>query len=62
MIRKFPTDDGQWQSVLDAANTRWHEWLASEPQSTEKGQLILGPKPDAIDATSPSELMEQLTR
>jgi hypothetical protein len=61
MVRKFPTDDGQWESVLDAANSRWQKWLASEPQSSE-GQLILGPKPDAIDATSPSELMEELTR
>jgi len=62
MVRKFPTGDGQWESVLDAANSRWQKWLASEPQSTEESQLILGPKPDAIDATSPSELMEELTR
>ena len=62
MVRKFPTGDGQWDSVLDAANSRWRKWLASGPQSTEESQLILGPKPDAIDATSPSELMEELTR
>jgi len=62
MVRKFPTGDGQWESVLDAANSRWRKWLASEPQSTEESQLILGPKPDAIDATSPSELREELTR
>jgi hypothetical protein len=62
MVRKFPTDDGSWKSVLDAANSRWQKWLASEPQSTEKGQLILGPKPDAINAKSPSELLEELTR
>jgi hypothetical protein len=62
MIRKFPTDDTQWASVLDAANARWQKWLASKPQSTKEAQLILGPKPDAIDAMSPSELMEQLTR
>jgi hypothetical protein len=61
MVRKFPSDDGQWTAVLDAAKSRWQKWLASEPQPTE-GQLILGPKPDAIDATSPSELMEELTR
>jgi hypothetical protein len=61
MIRKFPTGDGQWESVLDEANSRWQKWLASEPRSTE-GQLILGPKPDAIEATSPSELMEELKR
>jgi hypothetical protein len=61
MVRKFPTGDGQWASVLDAANARWRKWLASEPQSTE-GQLIHGPKPDEIDATAPSELMEELTR
>jgi hypothetical protein len=61
MARKFPTDDGQWASVLDTANSRWRKWLASEPQSTE-GQLMLGPKPDAIDATSPAELMEELMR
>jgi hypothetical protein len=61
MVRKFPSDDGQWAAVLDAANSRWQKWLASEPRSTE-GQLILGPKPDAIDATSPSELMGELTR
>jgi hypothetical protein len=61
MARKFPTDDGRWASVLDAANSRWRKWLASEPQPTE-GQLILGPKPDAIDATSPAELMEELMR
>jgi len=62
MVRKFPTDDGQWDAVLGAANARWQIWLASEPQADEEGQLILGPKPDAIDATSPSELMEELTR
>ncbi|MBP7052315.1 MAG: transglutaminase domain-containing protein [Phycisphaerae bacterium] len=62
MIRKFPTDDGQWDSVLNAANSRWRKWLASEPRSNEKGQLVLGPKPETIDATSPSELMEELTR
>jgi hypothetical protein len=61
MVRKFPTGDDQWESVLDAAKSRWQKWLASEPQSTE-GQLMLGPKPDAIDATSPSELMEELMR
>jgi hypothetical protein len=61
MIHKFPTDDGQWASVLEETNARWRKWLASEPQSTE-GQLIFGPKPDAIDATSPSGLMEELTR
>jgi len=60
MVRKFPAADAQWDAVMDAANTRWQKWLASEPQSSE-GQLILGPKPDAIDATSPSELMEELT-
>jgi hypothetical protein len=62
MVRKFPTDDSQWASVLDAAKSRWQKWLGSEPQSTEGSQLILGPKPDAIDATSPSELTEELTR
>lgn len=62
MVRKFPTGDGQWDSVLDATRSRWQKWLVSEPQSNEEGQLILGPKPDAIDATSPSELMEELTR
>ncbi|HCO95778.1 MAG TPA: hypothetical protein DIU00_17840 [Phycisphaerales bacterium] len=62
MVRKFPADDDQWESVLDAANSRWQKWLASEPQSTEEGQLILGPQPDAINATSPSGLMEELTR
>ena len=62
MVRKFPADDDQWKSVLDAANSRWQKWLASEPQSTKEGQLILGPKPDAIDATSPSGLMKELTR
>lgn len=62
MVRKFPTGDGQWESVLDAAHSRWWKWLASEPQSTEESKLILGPKPDSIDATSPPELMEELTR
>jgi hypothetical protein len=62
MVRKFATGDAQWKSVLDAATSRWHQWLASERQSTKGSQLILGPKPDAIDATSPSELMEELTR
>ncbi|NQV35910.1 MAG: transglutaminase domain-containing protein [Phycisphaeraceae bacterium] len=62
MVRKFPTDDGQWASVLDAAKSRWQKWLASEPRSTEDSQLLLGPKPETIDATSPSELMEELTR
>jgi hypothetical protein len=62
MVRKFPTDDGQWASALDAARSRWQKWLASKPQATEEGQLIFGPKPDAIHATSPSELMEELTR
>jgi len=62
MVRKFPTGDGQWDSVFDAANSRWQKWLASVPQSNEKSQLIIGPKPDAIDATSSSELMEELTR
>ena len=62
MVRKFPTDDGQWDFVLETAKSRWQKWLASEPQSTEEGQLIWGPKPDAIHATSPSELMEELTR
>lgn len=61
MVHKFPTGDDQWESVLDAAKSRWQKWLASEPQSTE-GQLMLGPKPDTIDATSPSELMEELMR
>jgi hypothetical protein len=62
MIRQFPTGDGQWASALDAARSRWRKWLASEPRSTEGGQLVLGPKPDAIDATSPSELMEELLK
>lgn len=62
MVRTFPTGDGQWASVLDTANSRWQRWLASEPQSTEGGQLVLGPKPDAIEAASPSELMEELAR
>ena len=31
MVRKFPTDDDQWASVLDAATSRWRKWLASEP-------------------------------
>lgn len=60
MVRKFPTDDGQWGSVLDAARSRWRQWLASAPHSNEEGQLILGPAPETIDATSPSELMEGL--
>jgi hypothetical protein len=62
MVRKFPTGDGSWKAVLAAASSRWQKWLASKPQATEKGQLILGPKPDAINATSPSELLEELTR
>jgi hypothetical protein len=62
MVRKFPTDDGRWASALDAARSRWQKWLASKPQATEEGQLIFGPKPDAIHAASPSELMEELTR
>ena len=62
MVRKFPTGDGQWDSALVAANSRWRKWLASETQATEESQLILGPKPDVIDATSASELMEELTR
>jgi len=61
MVRQFPTGDAQWTSVLDAAASRWQKWLASDPRLTA-GQLILGPKPDAIHATSPSELMEELTR
>jgi hypothetical protein len=62
MVRKVPAGDGQWEPVLDAASSRWQKWLASEPQSTEESQLMLGPKPDAIDATSPSELMEELLK
>jgi hypothetical protein len=61
MVRKFHADDAQWDAVMDAANTRWQKWLASEPHPTE-GKLIFGPKPDAIVATSPSELVEELTR
>lgn len=62
MIRKFPTSDGQWESALDTVRSRWCEWLASKPQSTEKGQLSFGAKPDTIAATSPSELMKELAR
>jgi hypothetical protein len=63
MVRKFHTGDDQWESVLDAARSRWQKWLASEPQSTEKNQqLILDLKLDTTDATSPSELMKELTR
>lgn len=62
MVRKFPTGDGQWEPVLAAANSRWQKWLASKSQSTEESQLVLGPKPDAIDATSPSELMKGLLK
>lgn len=61
MVRKFPTSDGQWDYVLGATTSRWRKWLAAEPRSTKEGQLILGPKPESINATSPSELMEKLT-
>ena len=62
LVRKFATDDGQWEHVLAEANSRWREWLASKPQSDEKGQLVFGPKTDAIKATSASELMGELRR
>ncbi len=61
MVRKFPADDGQWDSALDAANSRWRKWLASKAKLTDESQLVLGPKADAIDATSPSELIKELT-
>jgi hypothetical protein len=63
MVRKFPTDDAQWDAALNAAKSRWQKWLASEPQPTEENQqLILDLKLDATDAASPSELMKELTR
>ncbi len=61
MLRKFPTEDAQWSSVLDTANAQWQKWLASEPQPTE-GKLTFGPNPEAINAASPSELTKELTR
>lgn len=60
MIRKFPTEDTQWDVVLDAARSRWRKWLASKPRATEDGQLSHGPKPDAVTASSPTELMKEL--
>jgi len=60
MVRKFPTEDDQWDPVVEAAKTRWQKWLASNPQPNEEGRLALGPNPETIAATSPAELIEEL--
>jgi transglutaminase-like putative cysteine protease len=62
MVRKFPASDGQWDSALEVANSRWRNWLASRAKLTGESQLVLGPKADAINATSPSELIKELKR
>jgi hypothetical protein len=62
MVRKFPASDGQWDSALDAATSRWRKWLASNAKPTDARQLVLRPKADAVDATSPSALIKELTR
>jgi hypothetical protein len=61
LLRKFSDSAGQWEPALEAANPRWRQWLASNPQWTKKGQLVFGPKVDEIEATSPSELIDELT-
>lgn len=60
MVRKFPTDDDQWDAVYKIAQTRWQNWLASNPQPNEEGRLALSPNPETIAATSPAELIEEL--
>ena len=50
------------QSALDLANSRWRAWLAAKATPTDEGQIVLGPETDAIDAESPTELIEELTR
>ena len=62
LLRKFSADAGQWESAVEAANSRWRQWLASKPQLTEQGQIVFGPKDGGIEATSPSELTKELTR
>jgi hypothetical protein len=61
LLRKFSASAGQWESALDVANSCWRQWLASEPRLSDEGQLVLGPMADAIHATSPSELIKELT-
>jgi len=61
MVRKFPVDDGQWESALDMAESRWKEWLTSEAKPSDGGRMVFGPKVGAIEATSPSELIHEMT-
>jgi hypothetical protein len=61
MVRKFSTEDDGWAPALDSARSRWQQWLAAQSATAGGTSLVLAPKADRITATSPSELIEELS-
>jgi hypothetical protein len=62
MVRRFSISDSQWDSALAGAASRWRKWLASKAKQADARQLVLGPKAEAVEATSASELIKELTQ
>jgi len=61
LVRKF-AESNDWQPALDVAKSRWQSWLAAASTSSAQGRLEFGLEADSIHATSPSELILELTR
>ena len=58
-IRKFESNDQDWQTAAAWSKSRWNAWLNSEPAAKD-GKLQFGPMTSKIESDSPLKLIDEI--